>query len=161
MKDFAWRPQSCQTLFDPKDFSPPGSSVHGILQARILEWVAISFSRVSSRPRDGTSVCCIVKAGSLPLHHLQTNHLWSPAAVLVNSAQEKPGWALPTQLGNRFGFSLVLFLFEALVTGRLSGQVITVEDLPSHQLLLSSEALKFSGEQTLVNKTWKRLFFFS
>ena len=44
---------------DPMDFSPPGSSVHGILQARILEWVAISFSRGSSRPRDQTLVSCI------------------------------------------------------------------------------------------------------
>ena len=41
------------------DCSPPGSSVHGISQARILEWVAISFSRGSSRPRDGTYVSCI------------------------------------------------------------------------------------------------------
>ena len=40
----------------PMDCSPPGSSVHGILQARILEWVAISFSRGSSRPRDWTQV---------------------------------------------------------------------------------------------------------
>ena len=40
--------QSCPTLGDPRDCSPPGSSVHGILQARILEWVAISFSRGSS-----------------------------------------------------------------------------------------------------------------
>ena len=40
--------QSCPTLCDPVDCSPPGSSVHGILQARILEWVAISFSRGSS-----------------------------------------------------------------------------------------------------------------
>jgi len=39
--------------------SPPGSSVHGILQARILEWGAISFSRRSSRPRDQTQVSCI------------------------------------------------------------------------------------------------------
>ena len=37
--------QSCLTLCDPMDCSPPGSSVHGILQARILEWVAIPFSR--------------------------------------------------------------------------------------------------------------------
>ena len=36
--------QSCPTLSDPMDFSPPGSSVHGILQARVLEWVAIAFS---------------------------------------------------------------------------------------------------------------------
>ena len=39
--------QSCPTLCDPTECSPPGSSVHGILQAKILEWVAISFSRVS------------------------------------------------------------------------------------------------------------------
>ena len=51
--------QSCPTLCDPVDCSPPGSSVHGILQARILEWVAISFSRGSSRPRDQTQVSCI------------------------------------------------------------------------------------------------------
>ena len=48
--------QSCPTLRDPVDCSPLGSSVHGILQARILEWVAISFSRGSSRPRDRTQV---------------------------------------------------------------------------------------------------------
>ena len=48
--------QSCLTLCDPMDGSPPGSSVHEILQARILEWVAISFSRGSSQPRDWTWV---------------------------------------------------------------------------------------------------------
>ena len=47
--------QSCPTLCDPVDCSPPGSSVHGILQAGILEWVAISSSR---RPRDQTRVSC-------------------------------------------------------------------------------------------------------
>ena len=43
-------------LCDPVDCSPPSSSIHGILKARILEWVAISFSRGSSRPRDRTQV---------------------------------------------------------------------------------------------------------
>ena len=50
--------RSCLTLYNSMDCSPPGSSVRGILQARILEWVAISFSRGSSRPR---------QVGSLPL----------------------------------------------------------------------------------------------
>ena len=45
--------QSCLTLCNPMDCSPPGSSVHGIFQARILEWVAISSSRGSSQPRNG------------------------------------------------------------------------------------------------------------
>ena len=44
--------KSCLTICDPTDRSPPGSSVHGILQARTLEWVAISSSRESSQPRD-------------------------------------------------------------------------------------------------------------
>ena len=48
--------QSCPTLCDPMECSPPGSSVHGILQRRILEWVAILFSRGSSLLRDGTQV---------------------------------------------------------------------------------------------------------
>ena len=51
--------QSCPTLCNPMDCSPPGSSVHGILQARILEGVAIPFSRGSSQPRDQTQVSCI------------------------------------------------------------------------------------------------------
>ena len=49
-------PQSCLTFCDPMDCSPPDSSVHGILQAKILEWAAISFSRGSSQPRDRTQV---------------------------------------------------------------------------------------------------------
>ena len=52
--------QSCLTPCDPMDCSPPGSSVHGIFQGRVLEWVAISFSRGSSWPRNQTWVSCIV-----------------------------------------------------------------------------------------------------
>ena len=55
--------RSCPTLCNPMDCSLPNSSVHGVLQARILEWVAIPFSRGSSWPRDWTWVSC--SAGSL------------------------------------------------------------------------------------------------
>ena len=48
--------QSCPTICDFMNCSPPGSSVHGILQARILEWVAIPSSRGSFQPRDGTCI---------------------------------------------------------------------------------------------------------
>ena len=51
--------QQCPTLCDPEDYSPPGSSVHGILQARILEWVAMPSSRGSFQLRDGTQLSCI------------------------------------------------------------------------------------------------------
>ena len=51
--------QSCLTLCDPKDYSPLSSSVHRILQARILDWVAISSFRGSSIPRNQTSIACV------------------------------------------------------------------------------------------------------
>ena len=68
--------QSCPTLCNPVDCSPPGSSVHGVLQARILEWVAISFSRGSSRPRDRTQVSHI--AG-------RRFNLWASREITFNS----------------------------------------------------------------------------
>ena len=73
--------QLCPTLCDPMDCSPPGSSVHRILQARILEGVAISFSRGSSRPKDLAQVswhwqvrwilCHLTHQGS-PVTHIYT-----------------------------------------------------------------------------------------
>ena len=51
--------QPCLTLWDPVDCSPPGFSVHGIFQARILEWVAIFFCSGSSWPRDQTHISCV------------------------------------------------------------------------------------------------------
>ena len=57
--------QLCLTLCDPMDCGPPGSSVHGILQARILEWVAIPFSRGFSQVRVQIQVSCIA-VDSLP-----------------------------------------------------------------------------------------------
>ena len=62
--------QSFPTLCNPVDCSLPGSSVHGIFQARILEWVAISFSRGSSRPRNRTRVSCIAGRHFYHLSHL-------------------------------------------------------------------------------------------
>ena len=51
--------QSCLTLCDPMDCSLPGSSVHGTLQERILQWVAMPFSRGSPQPRSRTCISCI------------------------------------------------------------------------------------------------------
>ena len=51
--------QLCLTLCDSMDYSPPGSSIHRILQTRLLEQVAIAFSSGSSQPRDQTRVICI------------------------------------------------------------------------------------------------------
>ena len=70
--------QSCSTLCNPVVCSPPGFSVHGILQARILEWVAVSSSRGSSRPKDQTiisGVYCFGRQILLPLSHLGSHFL--------------------------------------------------------------------------------------
>ena len=61
--------QSCPTLCNPMDCSPPGSSVHRILQARILEWVALPFSRGSSLPRDEAFVSYASHIGKWVLYH--------------------------------------------------------------------------------------------
>ena len=63
--------QSCLTLCNPMDCSPPGSSVNGIFQARILEQVAISSSRGFSRPKDGIHVSCVSCIGR------QILYLWA------------------------------------------------------------------------------------
>ena len=76
--------KSCLTLCDPMDCSLPCSSVHGIFQARVLEWGAISFSRGSSQPRDRTQVFCIV---SKTLYHL--SHQGSP----IYSKRGPPRWS--------------------------------------------------------------------
>ena len=79
--------QSCPLLCDPMDCSPPGSCVHGILQARMLEWVAIPSSRGSSWPRDQTWLSCIADRsftiwaltirdpGNLGFYYQELNHI--------------------------------------------------------------------------------------
>ena len=91
--------QLCPSLFlflsrvqlcDPMDCSPPGSSVHRILQARILEWGAISFSGWSSWPRDQTHVSCV--AGGFFFFFLILSHLGSPAVFLPACFSFLPKW---------------------------------------------------------------------
>ena len=75
--------QLCLTLFDPIDGSPPGSSVHGIVQARILEWVAIPFSRGSSQPRSPE-----VRADSLPFEP-PWKHIIKVSSMIFNHEYEE------------------------------------------------------------------------
>ena len=73
--------QSCPTLCIPMDdYSPPGSCVHGVIQARILEWVAISSCRGSSPPRHQTHILWLLhwQVDSLPLSHLGSPYYVHP-----------------------------------------------------------------------------------
>ena len=76
--------QSCLTLCDPMDSSPPGSSVPGILQARILEWIVLPFSRGSSQPRDRTQVSYVPCISRQVLYH--EGHLGSRVGFLCMQA---------------------------------------------------------------------------
>ena len=88
--------QSCPSLCDPMDYSPPGSSVHGILQAKILEWVVMPSSRETSQPRNQIHISYISlywQADSLPLvppgAFLAARTVKNPPAI-----QETQGWSL-------------------------------------------------------------------
>ena len=74
--------QSCPPLCDPMDGSPPGSSVHGISQARRLEWVAISFSRGSSSPRDQTRDAHASSTGKYILYFWTTGEAHNAIHIL-------------------------------------------------------------------------------
>ena len=67
-----WVAPLCLPLCNSMDYSLPGSSIHVILQARTLEWVATSFSRGSSRPRDWTHISCVSCTARRVLHHCVT-----------------------------------------------------------------------------------------
>ena len=81
--------QSRLTLCNPRDCSPPGFSVHGVSQARILEWLAIPFSRGSSQPRDQIRVS---HTGRRFLYHRATKELWPPGleSIYTNSSPSPP-----------------------------------------------------------------------
>ena len=83
-------PQSCPTLGDPMDCRPPGSSVHGLLQARVLEWVSMPSSRGSSQPWDWTQVSCLAggffTSATWEAPHL--GHFWIKKGLL----EVRLGW---------------------------------------------------------------------
>ena len=68
--------QSCLALCDSMDCSPPGSYVHGILQAGILDWVAMPSSRASSQPRDQTCISYVSCIGRWVLYHQHHQLYW-------------------------------------------------------------------------------------
>ena len=84
------------SLCNLMDYSPPGFSTHGILQARILEWVAVPSSRGSSRPRDGTCVSYVSCIGSQVLYHCTTWKAPRRQYVSASITPEPGNWQLGT-----------------------------------------------------------------
>ena len=108
--------QSCSTLCGPMDCSPPGSSVHGILQTRILEWVAMPSSKGSSQPRDQTQV-----SASLAAWFFTTSATWetheSESHSVVSDSLRPHGlyspWNSPGQNTGASSFSLLQGIFPS------------------------------------------------
>ena len=92
--------QLCPTLCSHMDYSPSGSSVHGVLQARILEWVAISYSRGSSWPRDRICISCASYIGRWRPRWCRGNEslCGSWAALMENSGLTEAIWSPPRPL---------------------------------------------------------------
>ena len=84
--------QSCPTLCHPMHCSPPGSSVHGTFQGRILEWVVISCSRGSSQPRNQTHISWISCTGSWILYHCATWEAHLCSTLLLKVEQHQLHW---------------------------------------------------------------------
>ena len=82
--------QSCLTLCDPMDCSLPGSSVHGVFQATVLEWAAISFSRGSSRPKGRRSGLPFPSPGDLPDPRVESVSPTLQADALLSEPPGKP-----------------------------------------------------------------------
>jgi len=108
-KEFEWVSEWSRSVVsdcDPMDCSPPGSSIHGILQARILEWVAISFSRGSSQSRDWTQVShtagrrfnlWATREAQLELQHIEKScSPWNSPIFVIKKKSNK--WCLLTDL---------------------------------------------------------------
>ena len=109
--------QACPSLGDPLDCSQPGSSAHGIFQARILEWVAISSSRSSSWPRDRTCVSCVSCAGrsfTTELAGKPHSKPWPWNKTLISQIVKFATWKKempPMRQHNKFKFERANILF--------------------------------------------------
>ena len=105
--------QSCSTLCDPMDCSSPGSCVHGILQARIPEWVVISFSRGSSQPRDRTWVSCVERqvlshraTRETPQNHHVVLRVKHPASTMAHHPHHTAQMRMRSRVGGQTELTL-------------------------------------------------------
>ena len=137
--------QPCPTLCDPMDCSLPGSSVHGIFQAIVLEWIAISFSRGSSQPRDRTQVSRIVD------RHFTVwatrDNTFSCSLSQVGRGKLVPylgwGWGCVQELGWRRG-SGGLLAFGVVMCRGMHGTLLSLLAPPKLRLALWSLCILLS-----------------
>ena len=134
--------QSYLTLCSPMDRSPPGSSVHGIFQARILEWVAMSFSRESSWPRDQTQVSCVAGRFFNHLSHIREDLNVRAKTITLRRKERYKHHNL------EFGNGILVMMLKAKERK---------ENCTYIQFLQNQKCLSFKGyHQYNVNQTYSR-----
>ena len=143
--------QSCPTLWDSRDCNPLGSYVHGILQARILEWVAISFSRGSSWPRDQTHISYVSCTGWWVLYHQHHKTMLNCPLTNMQSHQQCTRVTVPMILSNNGGCQTWLFLPIAIPFWMCTGQPYRSGLSPADCLILS----------LVSSSTWSQPWLFS
>ena len=113
---------SCPALCDPMDYSLPGSSVHGISQARILEWFAISSSSRSTQPRDWTFISCVSCIGRQILYH------WASSGSLDNELGHNflTPFVFSTQQNLQCSLMVSYFTSPAPITSRLFASLVSI-----------------------------------
>ena len=99
--------QLCLTFFSPIDCSPPSFSVHGILQARISKWFAVSYYRGFSQPRDQTCISCVSCIGRQILYYCAT---WEATILTILFKKGPQIWKQNNTLETNYDFSCKLYL---------------------------------------------------
>ena len=129
--------QSFSALCNPMDCSPPGSSVHGILQARILEKVAMPSSRGSSQPKDRTCISYISCIGGWVLYHQR--HLGNPmiwqTIFFLHNTNEKVMWQLQGSLhkGQPHSACALFFAFFFYLARKVDRMYEALDAILSHE----------------------------
>ena len=120
--------QLCSTLCDPMDYSAPGSSVHGILHTRILEWVAMPSSRGSSQPRDRTHVSKVWEYISLKYGNAAAKLLQSCLTLCDPIDSSPPGSSIPGILQARTLEWVAISFSNARMQAKLFQSCLTLYD---------------------------------
>ena len=138
--------QSYPTVCDPMDWSPSGSSVHGISQARIPEWVAISSPRGSSWLRDQTCVSCICCTGMRILYHWATRETLIQCVLLAEMLRSGP--CTQFILRQKLHLEIDLWLFVSIFD-------YLCEILKWESLRVVTAAMKWQDVCFLAGKLWQ------
>ena len=145
---------SCPTLFDPMDCSLPGSSVHEILETRILKWVVVLLSRRSSRPRNQTHVFCVscIVGRFFRVWATRETHVCSkgPTIYLFFSCTSHSSWQVSTETSTELAQDIVIVVVQSLSHVWLFATTWTAAQQASLSFIISRSLLKLLSIESVI-----------